>query len=204
MIFSKLLTICTLSIHIKIIAKLLKLGCRTTLRRRWPPLKMTRQICRIPDFGYHCRNECSFYPVMFHINENYLKLSFYTPNLSRRIMVWRRCLSVRLSVLVSVCGSVRKACKHDRDWTVPARTVKLGTHTTYDKKTNPNDFQGQGSKVKVTCWTLLLNLVNRIQTEPFQLGPLNLVHILLMTRGQHLLIFKVMGKRSRSEPTHSC
>ena len=74
MIFSELLTTCTLSIHIKIIAKFLKLGCRTTLRRRWPPLKMTRQICRVPDFGYHCRNEytCSFYPVMFHINENYL------------------------------------------------------------------------------------------------------------------------------------
>ena len=50
----------------------------------------------------------------------------------------------------SVCGSVGKACKHDRDWTVPARAVKLGIHTTYDKRTNPIDFQGQGSKVKVT------------------------------------------------------
>ena len=77
MIFSELLTTFTLSIHIKIIAKLLKLGCRTTLRWRWPPLKMTRQTCRVPDFGYHCRYECSFYPVMFHITENYLKLSFY-------------------------------------------------------------------------------------------------------------------------------
>ena len=112
--------------------------------------------------------------------------------------------SVRPSVWVSVHGSVRKACKHDRDWTVPARTVKLGTHTTYDKRTNPIDFQGQGSKVKVTSLTLMLNLVNRIQTEQFQLGPLNLVHILLTTRGQHLLIFKVMGQRSRSQATHSC
>ena len=34
MIFCELLTTCTLSIHIKIIAKLLKLGCRTALRRR--------------------------------------------------------------------------------------------------------------------------------------------------------------------------
>ena len=34
-------------------------------------------------------------------------------------------------------------------------------------------------------------LVNMLQTEPFQLGLSNLVHILLMTRGQHLLIFKV-------------
>ena len=36
-------------------------------------------------------------------------------------------------------------------------------------------------------------LVNTIQTEPFQLGLSNLVHILLMTRRQTLLIFKVMG-----------
>ena len=100
----------------------------------------------------------------------------------------------RASVRLSVCGSVRKACKHDRDWTVPARAVKLGIHTTYDKRTNPIDYQGQGSKVKVTRWTLLLNLVNTIQTEPFELGLSNLVHILLMTRGRTLLIFKVRGK----------
>ena len=99
---------------------------------------------------------------------------------------------------------VVKLCKHDTDWTVWARTVKLGTHTTYDKRTNPIDFQGQGSKVKVTRYTLLFNLVNTIQTEPFQLGPSNLVHILLMTRGQTLLIFTVMGQRSRSHTTHCC
>ena len=114
------------------------------------------------------------------------------------------CPSVCLGVCLSNCGSVPKACKQDRDLTVPARTVKLGTHTTYDKRTNPTDFQGQGSKVKVTCWTSLFNLVNRIQTEPFQPGPWNLVHILNMTRGQKLLIFKVMGQRSRSQATHSC
>ena len=45
---------------------------------------------------------------------------------------------------------------------------------------------------------ILLNLVNTIQTEPFKLGPSNLVHLLLMTRGQILLIFKVRGQRSRS------
>ena len=54
------------------------------------------------------------------------------------------------SVCLSVCGSVHKACKHDADCTVSARTVKFGTHTTYDKRTTPIDFQGQGSKVKVT------------------------------------------------------
>ena len=97
----------------------------------------------------------------------------------------------------SVCPSVHKACKHNTDWTVQARTFKLGTLTTYDKRTNPIDFQGQVSKVKVTHNRLLLNLVNMIQTEPLKLGPSYLVHILLMTRGRHLLISKVRGQRSR-------
>ena len=110
-------------------------------------------------------------------------------------MVWRWRLSV--------CPSVHKACRHDTD-SVSARTVKLGTHTTYDKRTKPIDFQGQGSKVKVTRYTLLLNLVNIIQTELFQLGPSNLIHILLMTRGRTLLIFKVMGQRSRSHASQCC
>ena len=108
----------------------------------------------------------------------------------------------RASVRLSVRPSVHKACKHDTDWTVWARTVKLGTLTTYDKRMNPIDFQGQGSKVKVTRYILMLNLVNTIQTEPLKLGQSNLIHILLMTRGQHLLIFKVRGLRSRSHATH--
>ena len=87
---------------------------------------------------------------------------------------------------------------------VSARTVQLGTNTFYDKKTIPIAFQGQGSKVKVTRYTLLLNLVNMctIQTEPFQLRPSNLVHSLLMTRGRRLLIFKVRGQRSRLHARH--
>ena len=44
-------------------------------------MKMTRQICRVPVFGCHCGNECSFFPVMFHINENYLKLLFIDTNI---------------------------------------------------------------------------------------------------------------------------
>ena len=63
--------------------------------------------------------------------------------------------SVCLSVRLSVCLSVHKACKHDTDWMVPARTVKVCTHTTYDKGMTPIDFQGLGSKVKVTRLTLL-------------------------------------------------
>ena len=80
---------------------------------------------------------------------------------------------------------VVKACKHDTDWTVSARTVELGTLTTYDKRIKPIALQGHGSKVKVT---LLLNLVNNMQKDPFQLALSNLVHILLMTRGWHLLL----------------
>ena len=34
---------------------------------------------------------------------------------------------------------VVKPCKQDTYWTVSARTVKFGTHTTYDKRTNPID-----------------------------------------------------------------
>ena len=107
-------------------------------------------------------------------------------------------------VKVTCYNIVVKPCKHDTDWTISARTIKLGTQITYDKRKTPIDFQGHGSKVKVTRWTLLLNLVNRIQTEPFQLRPSNLVHRLLMTRGRHLLTFKVMGQRSRSHATHCC
>ena len=77
---------------------------------------------------------------------------------------------------------VVKPCNHDTDWTVSARTIKLDTHTTYHKRKTPIDFQGQGSKVKNTYYTVLLNFVNMIQTEPFKLGPSNLVHVLLMTR----------------------
>ena len=72
---------------------------------------------------------------------------FYTPDLSGRIMVWR----VRLGVSLCVSWFVNKACKHNTDWTVPARTVKLGVHNTYDKRTNPIDFQGHRTKGKVTC-----------------------------------------------------
>ena len=68
---------------------------------------------------------------------------FYTPDLSGRIMVWRG----RLSVCLSVCP---QACRHNTDWTVWARTVKLGTLTTYDMRTNPIDFQGQRSRSHIT------------------------------------------------------
>ena len=62
-------------------------------------------------------------------------------------------------------------------------------------------WYGVGVSLSVRLST---KLVNTIQTEPFQLGPSNLVHRLLMTRGWHQLTFKVMGQRSRSHATHRC
>ena len=45
---------------------------------------------------------------------------------------------------------------------------------------------------------LSAKLVNKIQTEPFQQGPSNLVQVLVMATGQNLLLLKVRDKRSRS------
>ena len=51
---------------------------------------------------------------------------------------------------------VVKPCKHDTDRTVPCRTIKLGIHTTYDKRTTPINFQGQSSRshARQCCLTL--------------------------------------------------
>ena len=37
-------------------------------------------------FGCHCQKECGFYPVIFHINENYLNLSFIGTNTCTSIL----------------------------------------------------------------------------------------------------------------------
>ena len=137
--------------------------------------------------------------VLWHIHVNYERPSFYyTPDLSGRIMVWRG----RLSVCLSVCLSTKLVN------TLQTEPFKLGLsnlvhflHMTRGQTLFV--FQGQGSKVKVTCYTLMLNLVNTIQTELFKLGPSNLVHILLMTRGRHLLIFKV-GVKGQGHAQHYC
>ena len=56
------------------------------------------------------------------------------------------------------------------------------------------DFQGRGSKVKVTCLTSLLYAANKTKAEVFGSRLLNLVHILLITKGGQLLILKVRGQ----------
>ena len=76
MIFHELITTCPLSNHIKTITKIFQLGCRTALRRRWPPMKMTRQICRVPVFGCHCGNESSFFSSHVAYQWKLLKIVF--------------------------------------------------------------------------------------------------------------------------------
>ena len=106
-----------------------------------------------------------------------IPIDFYTPDLWGRIMVWCGRLFVGLST---------KLVNMIQTEPFPARTVKLGIHATYDKRTNPIDFRGHGSKAKVTRKTLLLNLVNTIHTESFQLEPSLGTHTtLIMTKGPH-------------------
>ena len=45
--------------------------------------------------------------------------------------------------------------------------VKLDAHTCYVKMRTVIVLQGQGSKVKVMCLTLLYNLENKIKAELF-------------------------------------
>ena len=47
----------------------------------------------------------------------------------------------------------------------------------------PIDFQGQGSKVKVTMNMYGNNLVNTIETTPLSISSSNLAHILSMIGG---------------------
>ena len=130
-------------------------------------------------------------------------VSARTIKLSTRTNCVKRMTPIHCQDQSHMLHIVVKPCKQATDWTVSATTIKLGTLTAYDKRKTPIAFQGHGSKAKVTCYTLLFNLEN-IQTGPFQLGPSNLVHILLMTKGRHLFIFKVGGQRSSSHATHCC
>ena len=81
MISAELLITFTLSIHVKFLPNKLFKGVIPPSKECDPPFKMTRQICRITVFGGHCWFECSFFPVMLHINKNYLKLSIHWYNI---------------------------------------------------------------------------------------------------------------------------
>ena len=69
------------------------------------------------------------YPRFLLHSDNFYRMCFI-----RSVILWHG-KGVWASVSVSMCGSVRKTCKHDTDWTVPARTVKLDTHASFDKRT---------------------------------------------------------------------
>ena len=95
--------------------------------------------------------------IIVHLKDRFAAFYFYKPDLSGCIYYYYYYGMALASVRPSVClGVCRKAYKQDTDWTVPARTVKPGTHTSNDKSTTPINFQGQGSKVKITGKTLLL------------------------------------------------
>ena len=57
---------------------------------------------------------------------------------------------------------VVKPYKHNTDWTVSAGTVKLSTHTTFDKRKTPIDFQVRGHRSRSHATLCCLNLVYRI------------------------------------------
>ena len=103
--------------------------------------------------------------VMYYKLRNYYKLQR-----NRAVIIRPTCRDVLwygVGVCLSVCPSVHKACRHDTDRTISARTVKLVTHITYDKRKNPIDFlrswvKGQGHRLHIivkpckhdTDWTV--------------------------------------------------
>ena len=73
-------------------------------------------------------------------------------------------------------------CKGDTGQTVFAKTVKLGIHTSKDKRATPFvKVRGQRSKSMLKIVKLTINTV---YVKLFELGMSNSVHILIMTRGQ--------------------
>ena len=80
--------------------------------------------------------------------------------------------------------SVVKPCKHDTDWTLLARTIKLGAHTSYDKRMTHIDFQGQRSKVKVITIHLLLSIEQKV--KPFYIANYDVISLLYSPVGRIL------------------
>ena len=79
--------------------------------------------------------------------------NFYAPDFSGRIIVWRCRLSVRPSICLSVCPTVRLSVGLSTKLVNSIQTElfqlgpsKLGTHTTYDKRKTTYDFQGLGQR----------------------------------------------------------
>ena len=68
---------------------------------------------------------------------------------------------------------VVKACKHNTDWAILTRTVKFGTHNSYDKRTTPIDFRVIWSKVKVTQLNIVVKPCK--QDKPFYIANYNVI-----------------------------
>ena len=69
--------------------------------------------------------------------------------------------------------------------------IKLGRHVNHGKRIDPIDFEGQGSKVKVTMDLYGNMLLNTIATKPWCASWSNLADMFAMVRGWALLILKV-------------
>ena len=90
--------------------------------------------------------------------------------LSSRNWLWREYISSAanpwVSVCVCVCVSVHvclcmELCEQDKRKGIHQRIIKPCTHVSHGERMHTNDFQGQGSKVKVTYWLLLKVLWTR-------------------------------------------
>ena len=72
--------------------------------------------------------------------------------------------------------------------------IKLGRHVRHGERMNPIDFEGQGSKVKVTMDIYGNKLVNMIETKPLCISLSYLADMLRMMRECTLLILEVKGQ----------
>ena len=66
--------------------------------------------------------------------------------------------------------------------------INLGRHVSHSERTDPIDFGGQRSKVKVTINIHCNKLVNMIETKPLCASSSNLADMLAIVRGWTLLI----------------
>ena len=64
------------------------------------------------------------------------------------------------------------------------------------------DFLGKWSKIKFMPYPLLLNLVNTIKAEPFNLEPQGTIRVIAC--GRHLLLFKVKGQGPMQHAKYFC
>ena len=99
-------------------------------------------------------------------------LKLGSSNLIHILLMTRRQTLLIFKVSGHTLHIVVKPCKHDTDWTVPARTVKLGSHTTVWQVDEPYWFSRSGVKGQGHTLHIVFKLCKK-ETSPFQLGPSN-------------------------------